>query len=70
MKRMIYNGKEYTKELAPSFGTWDYTCTGCAFSHDDAGCKGSYDKNDPLTACEVEGKNYIFKEVVEEVNND
>ena len=65
-RHMIYNGKEYTKELAPSFGTWDDICTGCAFNHDDDGCKGSYDKNDPATACDIGGKNYIFVEV----NND
>ena len=71
---MIYNGKEYTKEPAPSFGTWDDICTGCAFNHDDDGCKGSYDKNDPATACDIGGKNYIFKECqkddTKEVNND
>ena len=61
--RMRYNGKEYTKELAPSFGVWDDICTGCAFHHDVDGCKGSYDKDDPDTACEIGGKNYIFVEV-------
>lgn len=63
---MIYNGKEYTKELAPSFGTWDDICTGCAFVSDQTACKGSYDQHNPETYCQTMGKSYIFKEV----NND
>ena len=69
-RHMIYDGKEYTKEPAPSFGMWDDICTGCAFIHNVGMCKGSFNKEDPETYCCTGGKNYIFKEVVEEVNND
>ena len=64
--KMIYDGKEYTKEPAPSFGVWDDTCTGCAFRYNVGMCKGSYNEDDLETHCCIKGKNYIFKEV----NND
>lgn len=66
---MRYNEKEYTKEPAPSFGVWDDPCTGCAFHYNAGMCKGSYNEEDLETHCYIRGKSYIFKEVVEEVNN-